>query len=306
MSIQPDRPGYRKGVIADKFALEILRRKNLSLDRHAGRDFYILKRRTFGTHCPTCWDETLQRSSESTCTSNPSCYGTGWTTGYFNAIYTKAMMNVAPKYNQITMFGQWMPQDTMFTMLNFPPLRSQDIVVDENNKRWMVKQVRSVEKNGFLIEQNAQCSLIALDDIIYTIDNEIGVLSDLPAVTITPYSPGKYEHLVTKDYFEEMFSARNQVFLQSFAGTDRVAHGYGSKFTVTNQITGTKVLANGSIQVIINGVYYHSNTDQSIISGGIDFHIVDNSVIIHNLANNGTIDIIDGDAIGIYYQLENV
>lgn len=106
VSIEPDRPGYRKGVVADKVALEIIRRKNLSLNRYAGRDFYILKRRTFGTHCPTCWDITLQRLAETNCESTPSCYGTGWTNGYFTAIYTKAMMNPAPKYNQITMFGQ--------------------------------------------------------------------------------------------------------------------------------------------------------------------------------------------------------
>ena len=77
------------------------------------------------------------------------------------------MINASPKYNQITMFGEWMPADVLLTMLNYPPIRPRDILIDDNNKRWMVKQVRPTEKGGVLIEQNAQCTLVAFDDPIY-------------------------------------------------------------------------------------------------------------------------------------------
>jgi len=33
------------------------------------------------------------------------------------------------------MFGEWMPSDTLLTMLNFPPLKPRDVIVDDVNKR---------------------------------------------------------------------------------------------------------------------------------------------------------------------------
>lgn len=51
---QPVRAGYRKGILTDLTALEIVYRKNISFQRYSGRDFTVLKRRTFGTHCTTC------------------------------------------------------------------------------------------------------------------------------------------------------------------------------------------------------------------------------------------------------------
>lgn len=303
VDIQPDRPAYRKGTTADKYAIEVIRRKSLSLDRFAGRDYYVLKRRTYGTHCPLCWDTQLQRIDNSGCTT---CYDTGWTSGYFTAIYTKGMMTSAPKYNQITMFGEWVAQDTLFTMLGFPPLRAKDVVVDDTNKRWIIKQVQNVEKGGYVIEQVAQCSLIALDDVVYDIDNDIGILSALPVVSIEPATASKYAHFVTKDYLEDKLLYKPEIiFFQKFFGTERNANSYGSKFIVTEGIGSYAQLANGSIQVTINGVHYLSNTDQTSMSNNPDFHFSGTEVIVRDLANNGTINIIDGDVIGIYYQLEN-
>jgi len=82
------------------------------------------------------------------------------------------MLNPAPKYNQITMFGEWMPHDALFTMLNFPPIRTRDIVIDDRNQRWIVKQIRKTEKLGYVIEYNAQCSLISHDDQIYELEKD--------------------------------------------------------------------------------------------------------------------------------------
>ena len=98
------------------------------------------------------------------------CHGTGWADGYFAALSVTGMMNPSPKYNQITMYGEWRPSDSLLTMLNYPPLKVRDVIVDESNKRWAVRAVRSVEKKGFVVEQSAQCSLIALEDKVYDIN----------------------------------------------------------------------------------------------------------------------------------------
>ena len=100
-SVQPVTPAYRKGTTADLAALEIVRRKNIALDRYSGRDFFVIKKRTYGTHCPTCWDSTLQRITIDNC---PDCYGTGWTDGYFKAIYLKGMLSIAKKGVSVIVF----------------------------------------------------------------------------------------------------------------------------------------------------------------------------------------------------------
>ena len=63
------------------------------------------------------------------------CYGTGVTGGYFTAKPTKALLTTAPKYNQITMFGEWMPADRMMNLVAIPPVKQGDIVIDDAAKR---------------------------------------------------------------------------------------------------------------------------------------------------------------------------
>lgn len=82
--------------------------------------------------------------------------------------------------------------------------------------------------------------------------------------------------------------------------SDATVVSEGWKFTLPNNITPL----NGSVQVIINGVYYLSNSNQMDISVNSDFHIEGTDVIIHNLSNGGTISLLDEDDIGIYYQKE--
>ena len=163
----PETAAYVRDESDDPIYNEIVRRKSLVLNSYSGRPLKILKRRTFGTHCTECWDSTLMRIRWDDCSE---CHGTGWLNGYFGALGVKGMMNPAPEYNQITMYGEWRPSDSLLTILNFPPLTIRDVIVDESNKRWAIRAVRTIEKKGFIIEQNAQCSLISMDDKVYDID----------------------------------------------------------------------------------------------------------------------------------------
>jgi hypothetical protein len=302
-TVQPEIPAYRKGVVTDKIALSIIRRKRLSLDKKTGRDFYILKRRTFGTHCPDCWDETTSRVTVGDCST---CYDTGWVGGYFESIYTKGMITVSPDANQLTMFGEWVPKDIIFYTLNFPPLRAKDIIVDDENQRWVVKQVVPTKKNGFLIEQSVQCSLIAFDDIVYTVDNEIGAKTTMPAVLITDSNKASYAHLATKTYVDEQLVGGGPLKYRRFAGSDGTTVTRGSQFSFSDVLSSAQaILADGSVQVIVNGVMYLSNTVQTSIAALSDFYISGQDVIVQKTAYGGTINIEDADDIGIYYQINN-
>jgi len=56
----------------------------------------------------------------------------------------------------------------MFTTLNRPPLEAGDVVVDaKTGKRFFIQRVRTLELLGVVIEQQAQLSVIHIDDEIY-------------------------------------------------------------------------------------------------------------------------------------------
>ena len=167
-AITPDTPAYlNKAGTVDRIYLEILRRKNLVLAKKVGRTYYLLKRHTRGTHCPDCWDDVMMRVTQSECST---CKGTGWVSGYFNPIEFIGETNTAPKFAEITMFGDFMPSDAVLFVTNFPQFKVKDVVVDDNNKRWMVQDIRTVEKLGKILEQRVHIALIMEDDQIYEIN----------------------------------------------------------------------------------------------------------------------------------------
>jgi len=166
ISYQPDPAAYLKDEVPDRVFREIVRRKNINLQnpRFSGRNFQVIKRRTWGTHCNVCWDDSLQRSTDSNCTT---CFGTGWINGYYDPISVRGMKNASPKLNQINMFGEWKPSDSLLYMLGYPPLKPRDIIADDDKHLWTVVQVRTIERLGYIVEQNAQIALLSQDELLY-------------------------------------------------------------------------------------------------------------------------------------------
>lgn len=159
-------PAYIKSHTLDKYTLEIIRRKKQIQDKFSGRQIYLLRRKTYGQRCPTCWDSTLFRRTKD---DDTTCFATGIVGGYFNAQSSKAILTSSPKYNQITMFGEWFPSDIMMNIVGVQPLKISDVVVDDAAKRWLIKSINTVEKGGVMIEQTCQLSAITPSDIVYTI-----------------------------------------------------------------------------------------------------------------------------------------
>jgi hypothetical protein len=167
-AVEPDIPAYlNKPGNVDRAYLEIIRRKTLALNKKVGRTFYLLKRHTMGSRCTECWDPISFRVTESNCTM---CHGTGWIDGYFDPISFDAMTNDSPTFQEITMFGNFMPSDTLLFMLNFPLIKANDVIVDDNNDRWVVQNVRSVRKLNKILEQKVHLALIMADDPLYNIE----------------------------------------------------------------------------------------------------------------------------------------
>lgn len=78
------------------------------------------------------------------------------------------MLNPTPSTKQITEWGEFYPSDSVLTLLNTPPLEIADIIIDpKTDKRYYVQRVRTLEMLGAPIEQQAQISLIHIDDELY-------------------------------------------------------------------------------------------------------------------------------------------
>jgi hypothetical protein len=159
----------------------IMRQKELSLKKRSGDPFYLLIRRTWGVHCPICWDEVLQRATDPDC---PVCLGTGWVNGFFKPIKFLASTNSAPKYNQIQTFELWKGGDIIIYTLNYPLIKPQDVIIDNIGNRWSVVQINPIRKHNIILEQQIHATLLQPDDIAYSIQVDDFNSSDLKNDTL--------------------------------------------------------------------------------------------------------------------------
>ena len=80
------------------------------------------------------------------------------------------MITANPDANEISKWGEFYPSDAVLHMLNRPPIKPKDIIINESNERFYIQQVRYIEMLGKVLEQEAQISRIHPEDIIYKYD----------------------------------------------------------------------------------------------------------------------------------------
>jgi len=157
-------PEYYITTIYDKYAREIARRRNLVFTKHGGLSFFMLKRRSYGTYCPDCYDETLQRTTQSKCLT---CYDTGFVAGYYGPIEMVGQLQERPVREMHQMFGAWQDQDAVLYCEALPVINPKDIIVDRLFRRWIVLNLGSFSKGTHSIGQIAQLRQIEKEDIAY-------------------------------------------------------------------------------------------------------------------------------------------
>jgi hypothetical protein len=148
----------------DKYAAEIVRRREIVLQLHSAQTYHLLKLKHFGTLCPDCYDPTLQRVTESKCLT---CYGTGYVGGYYNPIEVRGQINQRPTREMHQLFGAWQDQDAVLYTQAIESVNPKDIVIDSVFTRWIVLNVGSNQKGSHPIGQIAQLRQLERDDIVY-------------------------------------------------------------------------------------------------------------------------------------------
>lgn len=143
---------------ADRIGLELARLEHLRLGRGDGRLLVILPRRHFGQIC-TCVDPITGRILHSTCST---CYRTGYVGGFHNAVRVYGqILDVRPidRGEEATAF---------LRMGNTPLLVRGDVVVENENARWLVKHVTAVELHRAVVRQEVQLLEIHGDDPVWS------------------------------------------------------------------------------------------------------------------------------------------
>jgi hypothetical protein len=153
-------------VQRDYVAKYIIKHRELVFNKLSGHDFFILKRKTYGTYCTACFDTTLQRTTNSKC---PVCYDTRFIGGFYSPYRVRGQFNNNPPRHQLTTFGDWQDNDGILVMSNTPVVAPGDIIVDQFGKRWNVVTVKTTNKALFLISQQLQVRQIETDSVVYTI-----------------------------------------------------------------------------------------------------------------------------------------
>jgi hypothetical protein len=130
------RPGIRrrKRLLRRK----ILRDEYIVLRALNGIEFFLLKRRHFGTRCTVCYDPASRRVLRSAC---PACYGTSWTNGYFTPILLLGRKLPSQIQTQEAPQAKVEVNQTKIQFLDFPRIDEEDVLIEKNtNKRFLVMQ----------------------------------------------------------------------------------------------------------------------------------------------------------------------
>lgn len=144
---------------------KILRDESLMFKKLNGVDIAVVKRMHWGPRCDKCWDKTTKTVTRANCIT---CFGTGFSPGYFNPVITLGRRGTLPIAKQISPQGIAEYRPTQVTILDAPKVEPDDILVFlKDNKRFLVKAAIQTELKTVAVHQKFEVSEIARSSIEY-------------------------------------------------------------------------------------------------------------------------------------------
>lgn len=150
----------------DIVAVELRRHMRVLFQEVAGRRCIVLPVRTFGQRCPNCWNQALQKITQSGCLT---CYGTGFNRGYMHPIETWSQVDPSSKSQQHNNTGETQQDNTTMRLGYYPSIKPLDLVVEPENIRWRVVGQTQTEHARAAVHQEVQLHRIPEKDIEYAI-----------------------------------------------------------------------------------------------------------------------------------------
>lgn len=129
-------PAFRNRLHLIQRAVQ--RRALINLQIFTGIEVAVLKKRHFGARCTACYDTFSKTVIKTRC---GTCYGTGYTQGYWAPVVTQARVSEDPERTLETPVDTAHVHMSRIELANYPRLEHGDVVVElHNNKRWLIQQ----------------------------------------------------------------------------------------------------------------------------------------------------------------------
>ena len=146
---------------------KILRDESLTFKKLNGVEVAVCKRMHWGPRCTVCWDKTTKAVTRANCST---CFGTGFTPGFFAPILTLGRRGTLPAAKQLAPQGIAEYRPTQVTILDAPKVEPDDVLVFlKDNKRFIVKAVIQTELKTVGVHQKLEVSELARSSVEYRI-----------------------------------------------------------------------------------------------------------------------------------------
>jgi hypothetical protein len=144
---------------------KILRDESVMLRKLNGVEIAVCKRMHWGPRCTKCWDKTTKAVTRANCST---CFGTGFTPGYFTPILTLGRRGTLPSAKQVAPQGVAEYRPTQVTLLDVPKIEPDDVLVFlKDNKRFIVKAIIQTELKTVGVHQKLEVSELARSSMEY-------------------------------------------------------------------------------------------------------------------------------------------
>lgn len=138
----------------DLITLELRSHITLLMREFIGERCWLLPARTFGQHCPTCWNNSLKRRTRSGCRT---CWDTGYVRGYMHPIEAWVSIDPNPNAEQAASVGTLQTNDTTARLTYYPPCKPGDLLVCAARRtRYKITQVNETAHVGSPVHQEIQ------------------------------------------------------------------------------------------------------------------------------------------------------
>lgn len=149
------------------FKRKILHDESTAFKHLNGIPIIALKRRHWGTRCRMCYDSGLREGTLEHC---PRCYGTTFEGGYWTPLQIRGRRSPQPVQTQMTGAGKSEQKVVMYTVLDYPHLEQDDLLIDlRRNERFIVRLVSPTELKTVIVHQAVTASYIEHGAVEYDI-----------------------------------------------------------------------------------------------------------------------------------------
>jgi len=140
------------GVFSDKVWIGMYKNGVHETIKHAEDTLYrmyhgepclIIKRKSFGARCPTCWSYERRQVIKSHC---DTCHGTGFVVGYYQPIATQISFDSDPRKTDGQKEWENVYDTKRARVCNYPLLRPKDLIVNQDDyKRYVITHVETTK-----------------------------------------------------------------------------------------------------------------------------------------------------------------